>query len=327
MVQAPGTSNTNPASSVARNGKQTKPRAPLGRRIFFTANYENVSQDKAETERIMRKELENFEKCIKENPDSIFLASAWEEYGEAGNPHIHGLIHTIGDKYKKNVQSWQKQLKLFGINVNAHVDLAKETAGNSNVVIINYRNKEGKKEKWQQHHQVYEENRFFLFQSVEGQLECSRGSRTDIRGALDKCTNMSELVLQFPEVAAKGMVAFSRYYYLKQANQPARYFDTKAIWIYGDSGSGKSYACEELAKNITSKRGEHYWRHNSGSLKWWDGYSGQEVVIIEEFRRDRIKEGGGLAQLLILLDKYTTELPIKGGFTARNFHTIIINTF
>lgn len=47
---------------------------------------------------------------------------------------------------------------------------------------------------------------------------------------------------------------------------------------------------------------------------------------MEELRRNLIKSSGGLAHLLVLLDKYPVLLAIKGGFVLRNYHTVLINT-
>lgn len=45
-------------------------------------------------------------------------------------------------------------------------------------------------------------------------------------------------------------------------------------WWYGDSGSGKS---------LTARREnpDHYLKHPN---KWWDGYNGQQCVIIDEWQ-------------------------------------------
>ena len=47
---------------------------------------------------------------------------------------------------------------------------------------------------------------------------------------------------------------------------------------------------------------------------------------MEELRRNKIKAAGGLAQLLVYLDKYPVFLPVKGSFVLRNYHTVYINT-
>ena len=104
-----------------------------------------------------------------------------------------------------------------------------------------------------------------------------------------------------------------------------RILDIKCYWLYGESGAGKSHMCTELAKK-QRKEGEHIYRHNNGNFAWWDGYSSEEIVIMEELRRNKIKAAGGLAQLLVYLDKYPVLLPVKGSFVRRNYHTVYINT-
>ena len=56
------------------------------------------------------------------------------------------------------------------------------------------------------------------------------------------------------------------------------------------------------------------------TLKWWDGYHGQELVIIDEFR----KHGVSYSYLLRLLDRYYVSVQVKGGFTEFNPKIIFI---
>jgi hypothetical protein len=67
---------------------------------------------------------------------------------------------------------------------------------------------------------------------------------------------------------------------------------TKCEWVYGPTGCGKSHHAFKDYNPDT-----HYVYPNDGG--WWDGYTGQEVVIINEFR-------GGImySELLELLDKW-----------------------
>ena len=72
-----------------------------------------------------------------------------------------------------------------------------------------------------------------------------------------------------------------------------RNFTTKGLWLYGATGSGKSEkAFEGFSPNT------HYVVPNDNG--WWDGYTGQETVIFDEFRGDTLK----YADLLKFLDKY-----------------------
>jgi hypothetical protein len=81
---------------------------------------------------------------------------------------------------------------------------------------------------------------------------------------------------------------------------------TKGIWLWGETGVGKSH---EAFKNYTPET--HYvlnideFRH--GQAGWCDGYIGQETVIINDFR-------GEIAynQLLTMVDKWPYNLKRRG---------------
>ena len=98
-------------------------------------------------------------------------------------------------------------------------------------------------------------------------------------------------------------ISFTRY---RLMNSPPRNFKTKVIVITGPTGTGKSKWCMD---NFP----EAYWKPRSD---WWDGYSGQDTVVLDEFY-------GWLPfdLLLRLCDRYPLNLQIKGGtinFTAKN---------
>lgn len=81
---------------------------------------------------------------------------------------------------------------------------------------------------------------------------------------------------------------------------PPRDFKTELHIIWGAPGSGKSHtAYEEAGEDVYTKM---------GSNKWWDGYTGQECVVIDDFY-------GGMpwTNLLNIADKYKTQVETKGG--------------
>lgn len=71
------------------------------------------------------------------------------------------------------------------------------------------------------------------------------------------------------------------------------------LWYYGATGTGKSATARELFPDLYLK----------DSYKWWDGYNGEDTVLIDDMRGDFCK----FHELLRLLDRYTYRGEIKGG--------------
>lgn len=72
--------------------------------------------------------------------------------------------------------------------------------------------------------------------------------------------------------------------------------------FYGPTGTGKSHTARERFKNL------EYYVWSPAQLKWWDGYTGQKYVIMEEFRSQL-----PFSYMLSLLDKYEHKVEYKGG--------------
>lgn len=83
------------------------------------------------------------------------------------------------------------------------------------------------------------------------------------------------------------------------------------VW-WGPTGTGKSHSAREAM-------GEHdYYVWGPDMGKWWDGYYGQQYVIMEEFRGQL-----PLGTILRLLDKWDCRVETKGGsipFVATHIH-------
>lgn len=71
---------------------------------------------------------------------------------------------------------------------------------------------------------------------------------------------------------------------------------------YGETGTGKS-----LAVDTECKGNNPFWK--APGHKWWDGYDGHEIIILDDFRG----EWWSLDYMLRLLDRYALSVEIKGG--------------
>jgi len=90
----------------------------------------------------------------------------------------------------------------------------------------------------------------------------------------------------------------------------------KVVWLFGPTGIGKSRVTIEFA---TKHFGGDYWM-SCGSLQWFDGYDGQNVAILDDFRGKHCP----FSVLLRLLDRYSFRVPYKGGFVEWNPKVIFI---
>lgn len=86
------------------------------------------------------------------------------------------------------------------------------------------------------------------------------------------------------------------------------------VWIHGETGIGKTRKAMDFA---AASKG---WWISNESLKWFDGYSGQQVAIFDDLRYKHCS----FSFLLRLLDRYELSVPIKGGFARWNPGVIFV---
>lgn len=84
---------------------------------------------------------------------------------------------------------------------------------------------------------------------------------------------------------------------LKQGEIPG---DLENLWYFGPPGTGKSRKARDLHPNAYLKALNH----------WWDGYAGEETVIIDEWELTSARYLGHY--LKIWADRYPFKMEIKG---------------
>lgn len=89
----------------------------------------------------------------------------------------------------------------------------------------------------------------------------------------------------------------------------------RVIWLCGDSGAGKS-------KHIYDNHKADEVHKQTNTIKFWDGYTNQPIVVLDDIRADFAK----FHELLTLLDKYPHRVEVKGDTRIFNSHTIYITS-
>lgn len=132
-------------------------------------------------------------------------------------------------------------------------------------------------------------------------VEPEQGKRTDldeVKEAIDAGASMADVAQNFFSQFVKYERGFRSYINTKAT---PRDFKTKVYVCYGPTGTGKSMYAANTCK-------DPYWYFPQPDGKWWDGYQGQEDVIIDEFYGQIL-----WSTLLRLLDRYPLTVEVKGG--------------
>lgn len=150
-----------------------------------------------------------------------------------------------------------------------------------------------------------------------GTFPVGQGRRTDIRenclAILNDGLTVDDILLADPQAFHNNGRTYQAT--MDLANRKRfRSWMTEGIWYWGKTGTGKSHHAFEGYSNET-----HYIVVPAmAKTGFWDGYTGQEIVVWNEFR-------GGCAygELMDLVDKHPKMMNIKGRlpipFLARKF--------
>lgn len=192
-----------------------------------------------------------------------------KEVGESGTPHLQGYIEFKNARHLGGVK------KLIGSR--AHLETRKGTAEQAST----YCKKEG--------NEIFEVGKM-----------SHAGARTDLTALRDKILeeDHTEVIVENFELYCRyrgGIDALIDYKNLKKKRTTM----TKGIWLYGETGVGKSHRAFELAGDDV-----YVWTDDNG---WWDGYQGQRTVVINDFR-GAIKYN----EMLQMIDKWPHSVRRRG---------------
>jgi len=132
--------------------------------------------------------------------------------------------------------------------------------------------------------------------------ETEQGKRSDlidIRRKLDNRVSEAKIAEDHFSSWCRYNKSFRDYKRLKGLEEKRRWKMSLEIYI-GDTGMGKSTV-------VDNKYPDAYWKDNT---KWWDGYTGQEVVIWDEF----YGHSCAFTYLLRLVDSKPMQVEVKNGY-------------
>lgn len=131
-----------------------------------------------------------------------------------------------------------------------------------------------------------------------------QGTRSDLAVIAERIRGGSRLA-DLDDGFAPQIIKYGRGLLLyRNLHLSGRSWKTRVHWLFGDTGTGKTRYALQQAPTA-------YWKPISGrGENWWDGYDGQDDVIIDEFRPEQYS----LQFLLQLFDCYPMQVPFKGGF-------------
>lgn len=210
------------------------------------------------------------EKLTSENCEYAIIGN---EVGENGTPHLQGFVNL-----KKKLRL--KQMKEL-ISPRAHLEQAMGSDSDNE----RYCSKGGD-----------------IYLAIGEPSK--QGKRSDLADAAEMLTetggDLTVLAQAMPSVFIKYGRGLANWVDYARISKPRDYKTNVTVW-YGPPGCGKSRAAAEAS---TGK--EVYYKTRG---EWWDGYTGQEVVIIDDFY-------GWLKydEMLRICDRYPHRVPVKGAF-------------
>jgi len=220
-----------------------------------------------------------------------------KEVGESGTPHLQGYV------YFDNAKTLEVLKKKF--QARAHWEIAIGTPNrNAAYCAKGEQTKaewEAEKEKgpnYGKNADVFEKGERPLSDKEKGALG-KRAFEEAFEAYKEKrYEDMGQFALNmkaFDYLAAK----------IEKRDQPAAVTldgDLEHEWFYGPSGAGKSYAARQQNPGAYIKDPKN---------AWWDGYKGEDVVIIDDFDKFQVKQSGDMKRWL---DRYPFKAECKGGY-------------
>lgn len=217
---------------------------------------------------------EDVSAVVAEAADTEYLVFG-REVGDSGTPHLQGYVRFVHPRTFTGIKARPGFRR-------AHLEVARGTA---------------------------QENRRYCTKSGTfsefGELPAGQGNRTDLltyveglKGGLSDRALLEaghvQCVARYPKLAD----------IVRRAYAPSVRDPPSVVWVHGDSGRGKTRWAFDVFHDVT----DSVWLSSPAWPRWWEGYTGQSVVVIDDFRAKQCS----FAALLRYLDRYPVYVEDKG---------------
>ncbi len=226
-------------------------------------------------------------KAIYKKYSDIIRAIGWgdEIAPTTGRRHFQGHIQFINKKRMNGVK------KIFECNKIALFSCRGSIEHN-----INYCSKDGK----------YNKLGIFIQQGIRTDFE-------DMKKMLDDGATLEELAKKYFSQFIMYGNGLRQYKKLCDQRRSKKFRLLDVELVCGPTNTNKTRNALEKYPNAFKITGTQ--------LKWWDGYNGENELLIDEYNNDV-----GITSMLNYLDGYQLRLDIKGSFTYAQWTKVIITT-
>lgn len=228
-----------------------------------------------------------------ETNDCLYAIFGKEKCPTTNNPHLQGFLHI---KTKKRISTLAGVLGVLGDN---------------RVTIALARGSD-------------EENRIYCGKGDDVYIHGTprvngRATELDDAIALLGTDGMEAVAIQYPKTFVRnhrGLAALSALGKRQRTEKPI------TIWLWGESGAGKTY----MARRLQREKDMTFYRKSFTTKLWWPGYDQQQILLIDDVRCVVDGVGRTFMHMLDWLDEYETSVEIKGLNMPLNSKVIFVTS-